>query len=247
MKKEILVKLLNIVGFLAALYVNYLSVVTQLGGRSIRELSDKYANLFTPSNQTFAIWSLIYTLVVIFLIAQFLPSYKSTRFCNSYHFLISCSLNGAWIVAWQLEYIGVSLLIMFALLATLAIINQQADAEKLLLPKIVFGVYLGWICIATIANITTWLVSFKLTIPFSIQVFITLAILIVAAIIVAWIMKMLANPFLAIAVVWAFYGIYVKRMADVSEIAYTALGMGVLVLLSIGIFSIRPGVRKIQT
>jgi hypothetical protein len=247
MKKEILIKLLNIVGFLAALYVNYLSVVTQLGGRSIRELSDKYANLFTPSNQTFAIWSLIYTLVFIFLIAQFLPSYKSTRFCNSYHFLISCSLNGAWIVAWQLEYIGVSLLIMFALLATLAIINQQADAEKLLLPKIVFGVYLGWICIATIANITTWLVSFKLTIPFSIQVFITLAILIVAAIIVAWIMKMLANPFLAIAVVWAFYGIYVKRMADVSEIAYTALGMGVLVLLSIGIFSIRPGVRKIQT
>ena len=246
MKKEILVKLLNIVGFLAALYVNYLSVVTQLGGRSIRELSDKYANLFTPSNQTFAIWSLIYTLVVIFLIAQFLPSYKSTRFCNSYHFLISCSLNGAWIVAWQLEYIGVSLLIMFALLATLAIINQQADAEKLLLPKIVFGVYLGWICIATIANITTWLVSFKLTIPFSIQVFITLAILIVAAIIVAWIMKMLANPFLAIAVAWAFYGVYVKRIADVSEIAYTALGMGVLVLLSIGIFSIRPGVRKIQ-
>ncbi len=246
MKKEILVKLLNIVGFLAALYVNYLSVVTQLGGRSIRELSDKYANLFTPSNQTFAIWSLIYTLVVIFLIAQFLPSYKSTRFCNSYHFLISCSLNGAWIVAWQLEYIGVSLLIMFALLATLAIINQQADAEKLLLPKIVFGVYLGWICIATIANITTWLVSFKLTMPFSIQVFITLAILIVAAIIVAWIMKMLANPFLAIAVAWAFYGVYVKRIADVSEIAYTALGMGVLVLLSIGIFSIRPGVRKIQ-
>ena len=247
MKKEILIKLLNIAGFLAALYVNYLSVVTQLGGRSIRELSDKYANLFTPSNQTFAIWSLIYTLVFIFLIAQFLPSYKSTRFFNSYHFFISCLLNGAWIVAWQLEYIGLSLLIMFALLATLAIINQQADAEKLLLPKIVFGVYLGWICIATIANITTWLVSFKLTIPFSIQVFITLAILIVAAIIVAWIMKMLANPFLAIAVVWAFYGIYVKRMADVSEIAYTALGMGVLVLLSIGIFSIRLGVRKIQT
>jgi hypothetical protein len=132
-------------------------------------------------------------------------------------------------------------------LATLAIINQQADAEKLLLPKIVFGVYLGWICIATIANITTWLVSFKLTMPFSIQVFITLAILIAAAIIVAWIMKMLANPFLAIAVAWAFYGVYVKRIADVPEIAYTALGMGVLVLLSIGIFSIRPGVRKIQT
>lgn len=246
MKKDIAIKFLNLLGFAAALYVNYLSVVTQLGGKSIRELSDKYANLFTPANQTFAIWSLIYTLVFIFLIAQFLPTYKNTRFCNSYSFLISCLLNGAWIVAWQLEYIGLSLIIMFALLATLAIINQQADAEKLLLPKIVFGVYLGWICIATIANITTWLVSFNLAIPVSIQVFITLAILIVAAIIVAWIMKKLANPFLTIAVMWALYGVYVKRVGDVPEIAYTALGMAVLVLLSIGIFSIRPVTKKLN-
>jgi hypothetical protein len=246
MKKELLIKLLNIAAFIAALYVNYLSVVTQLGGRSIRELSDKYANLFTPANQTFAIWSLIYTLVFLFLIAQFLPAYKSTRFCNSSLFSISCLLNAAWIVAWQLEYIGLSLLVMFALLATLALINQQADAEKLLLLKIVFGVYLGWICIATIANITTWLVSFNIAMPFSIQVFITLAILIAAAIIVAWVMKKLANPFLAIAVTWAFYGVYVKRITDVEEIAYTALGMAALVVLSIGIFSIRPGGQKWQ-
>jgi hypothetical protein len=135
---------------------------------------------------------------------------------------------------------------MFALLATLAIINQKVDAEKLLLPKIVFGVYLGWICIATVANVTTWLVAFNFTIPFSIQVFGTLAILIVAAIIVAWVMKRLANPFLAIAVAWAFYGVYVKRIIDVPEIAYTAIAMGILVLLSIAIFSIRPGVKKIQ-
>ena len=246
MKKELLIKLLNIAAFIAALYVNYLSVVTQLGGRSIRELSDKYANLFTPANQTFAIWSLIYTLVFLFLIVQFLPAYKSTRFCNSSLFSISCLLNAAWIVAWQLEYIGLSLLVMFALLATLALINQQADAEKLLLLKIVFGVYLGWICIATIANITTWLVSFNIAMPFSIQVFITLAILIAAAIIVAWVMKKLANPFLAIAVTWAFYGVYVKRITDVEEIAYTALGMAALVVLSIGIFSIRPGGQKWQ-
>jgi hypothetical protein len=82
--------------------------------------------------------------------------------------------------------------------------------------------------------------------PFSIQVFITLAILIAAAIIVAWVMKKLANPFLAIAVTWAFYGVYVKRITDVEEIAYTALGMAALVVLSIGIFSIRPGGQKWQ-
>ena len=240
MKKEITIKLLNLIGFAAALYVNYLSVVTQLGGKSIRELSDKYSNLFTPSNQTFAIWSLIYALVFIFLIAQFFSHYSKSGFTRSYLFFISCILNGAWIVAWQLEYIGLSLLIMFALLTVLALINQQADTEKGVLQKLVFGVYLGWICIATIANVTTWLVSLRLSIPASVQVFSTLGILIVAAIIVAWIMKKLANPFLALAVVWAFYGVYVKRIGDVPEIAYTALAMGALVVLSIFLFSIRP-------
>jgi hypothetical protein len=96
--------------------------------------------------------------------------------------------------------------IMLALLAVLARINQQATTEKGLLQKIVFGVYLGWICIATIANVTTWLISLRLSIPFSVQVFSTLGILIVAAIVVGWVMKKLANPFLAIAVIWAFYG-----------------------------------------
>jgi hypothetical protein len=136
--------------------------------------------------------------------------------------------------------IGLSLLIMLGLLASLAYINRQADAENLLLPKIVFGIYLGWICIATIANVTTWLISLNISIPFSGQVFATLAILIIAAIIVAWLMKKLNNPFLAIAVTWAFYGVYVKRIVDVSSIAYTALAMGALVVLSILIFSIRP-------
>ena len=244
MKKETSIKVFNLIAFAAALYVNYLSVVTRMGGKSIRELSDKYANLFTPANQTFAIWSLIYTLVFVFLIAQFFPRYKNTRFGNSYLFLISCLLNAGWIVAWQFEWIGLSLVVMLGLLASLALINQQADREKLVLPKIVFGVYLGWICIATIANVTTWLISLKVALPFSGQVFVTLAILIIAAIIVAWVMKKLSNPFLAIAVTWAFYGVYTKRVADVPEIAYTALGMGLLVLLSIGIFSIRPGNRQ---
>jgi drug/metabolite transporter (DMT)-like permease len=88
------------------------------------------------------------------------------------------------------------------------------------------------------------LISLNISIPFSGQVFATLAILIIAAIIVAWVMKKLNNPFLAIAVTWAFYGVYVKRIVDVSSIAYTALAMGALVVLSIFIFSIRPVAKK---
>lgn len=244
MKKELTVKILNLFGFTVALYLNYLSVVTQLGGKSIRELSDKYANLFTPANQTFAIWSLIYALVLIFLMAQFFPSNRNTPFFNTYYFFFSCLLNGAWIVAWQLEYMGLSLIVMFALLATLARINQEADKQGAWLPKLVFGVYLGWICIATVANITTGIVSLNMSISFSVQVFATLFILIVAAVVVAWVMKKLANPFLAIAVTWAFYGVYVKRINDVPEIAYTALGMAALVLCAIAIFSIRPVTRE---
>lgn len=244
MKKEGWIRLLNGIGFLMALYVNYLSVVTRWGGKTIRELSDQYANLFTPSNGTFAIWSLIYLLVTLFLILQFSAKYRSVRITRNLLFITSCCLNAAWIVCWQFEYIALSLLVMLGLLTTLAAINHQLRQDGNALFKLIFGVYLGWICIATIANVTTLLIACGMAVNVQVQVFITLMLLVVAALLVAWIMKKLANPFLSIAVCWAFYGIYVKRATDFPVIAHTALAMAVLVLFAIWFFSIRPSVNK---
>lgn len=233
MKKEMSYKLLNILFFIAAIYVNFLSVVYKIGGKSIRELSDKYENLFTPSNGTFAIWSLIYLLIGVFLVSQFSMRYKQNPVSSNLYFVISCILNLSWIIFWQFELLIPSFLVMLGLLYTLVIINKQIQNNQYHFLKIVFGIYLGWICVATIANATALLVSINPSLATQLQITTTLIILLVATTIVFYAMKKLANPYLVISLSWAFYGIYVKRAIDYPMIAYAAL---VLAGLGLGYF-----------
>jgi len=232
LNKLFLLKLLNIMMFIVTLYVNYLSVVYKIGGKSIRELSDKYDNLFTPSPGTFAIWSLIYILIMVFLVVQFFEKYANQLVVRNAYFAISCLLNCAWIICWQFEYLILSFIVMLGLLTTLAIINKQLKEGRSTILKIVFGVYLGWICIATVANATALLVSMNLAIHIQTQEIVTVVMLILSAIIVIGVMYTLTNAYLSIAVSWAFYGIYLKRVADFSVIANTAMVLSILVLLS---------------
>jgi len=222
MKNSKLYPILNILFFILSLFINFKSVTGGLGGKSIRELSDKYANLFTPSNQTFAIWSLIYFLLSVSLLVQF-DKKRQSEILNGPIFILSCILNGAWIVAWQLEYISLSLLIMIGLLLALAYINKSIMLENKWLTKLTFGIYLGWICIATIANATALLQSFSIDLPMNYQQGITLTIILVGAGIVAGVMHKLKNPFLSIAAAWAFYGIFNKQIDSYPSIAYIAV------------------------
>lgn len=222
MKNKLSLRLLNIFVFALALYVNYLSVVTNLGGKTIRELSDKYDNLFTPSPQTFSIWGVIYTLVMIFLVVQFINKYDQVSIMKNLLFSISCLLNAAWIILWQFEFIVGSVLVMLGLLTTLTLINKELIKGPTLL-KLVFGIYLGWICIATVANLTALLVAKGIVPSIEAQEMITVSILVVAAVLTGWLVYKLANPFLVVSVGWAFYGVYNKRIVDHSLIAYSAL------------------------
>ena len=224
MKNKLSLRLLNVFGFVLALYVNYLSVVTKLGGKTIRELSDKYDNLFTPSPQTFSIWGLIYTLIMVFLIAQFVKKYDQESITRNLLFSTSCLLNAAWIVLWQFEFIVGSVLVMLGLLTTLTLINKELIKGPTLL-KLVFGVYLGWICIATVANLTALLVAKGVVPSIEAQEMITVSLLVVAAVLTSWLVYKLANLFLVVSVGWAFYGVYNKRIVDYSIIAYTALAV----------------------
>ncbi|MFM8255328.1 MAG: TspO/MBR family protein [Bacteroidota bacterium] len=224
------VRYLNVLFLFLTLYINYVSVTGGLGGKSIRELSDKYDNLFTPAPQTFGIWSVIYSLLLIVTIrAIFIKQNSSTS--SPYLFILSCLLNGTWIVAWQLEFIALSLIIMLGLLFVLAKITLQQDIQTPLIEKITFGIYLGWICIATIANTTTQLVSIDISISAEVQRQITQTIIIIGAGIALWVSRSLKNWAVLLPVIWAFYGIYTKRSTDYPTIALVAAGSAVFILL----------------
>ncbi len=222
MPKTKIYPILNILIFLLCLFINFKSATGELGGKSIRELSDKYSNLFTPSNQTFAIWSLIYLLLTAVLIFQFTKKFNHP-ILNTPLFLFSCILNFSWILFWQSELIGISLLVMIGLLSCLGVINYKLQDQKQWLLNVSFGIYLGWICIATIANVTTFLQSIEMNLDIEIQKIVSIIIIATGTVIIAWVMKKTKNPFLSISAAWAFYGIYSKQIETYPLIAYVAL------------------------
>lgn len=222
MSKTRIYPIVNILIFLLCLFINFKSATGELGGKSIRELSDKYSNLFTPSNQTFAIWSLIYLLLTAVLISQFSKKFNNP-ILNTPVFLFSCILNFSWILFWQSELIGISLLVMIGLLSCLGVINYKLQDQKQWLLNVSFGIYLGWICIATIANVTTFLQSIEMNLNIEIQKIVSFIIIATGTVIITWVMKKTKNPFLSIAAAWAFYGIYSKQIENYPSIAYMAL------------------------
>ena len=229
-------KILNVIGLIAVIYVNYLANALPINGKTTGALSDQYANLFVPAGLTFAIWGLIYLLLIVFIVIQFLPQFQSSVTTN-FLFFITCASNISWILAWHYEKMVLSLLIMLSLLVTLTLMNLNLSQEKQQFHRLIFGVYLGWILIATVANATAGLVSIQWN-GFGVsQVTWTLILIGAGALIASFAMFRLNNPYLAISVAWAFLGIVIKRSADQPTIVLGAK-VGMALVLAACVFVI---------
>lgn len=227
-------KFVNIIALIGVLAVNYLANALPINGKNTGELSDQYPNLFVPAGITFSIWGLIYLLLIVWVITQFVP--RQTRRADlGWLFALSCVLNVSWIFLWHYEQPVIAVIVMGWLLRTLVAINRLLEKGEDRLASAAFGVYLGWICIAIIANITAALVSVKWD-GFGIsEVLWTILLIAAGAGITIWLIRTLNNSFLAFSVAWAFVGIILKRQGDFPAIAYAA-GAGVILLATVVLF-----------
>ncbi|MCJ7660175.1 MAG: hypothetical protein MUO67_13605, partial [Anaerolineales bacterium] len=126
-------------------------------------ISDRFAVYFVPAGYVFSIWGLIYLGLIAFAIFQALPSQRDNPLLKriSPAFWLANLANSAWIFLWHYEFFPFTLIAMVALLASLLYIYRQISLARsgferiqkwsLQLP---FSIYLGWISVATIANIT---------------------------------------------------------------------------------------------
>lgn len=152
----------NLLFFLGVIIVNILAVTLPLGGHSTGEISDKYHTYLTPAGYAFSIWSLIYLLLAGFVIYQF-RSYTASRDsvrAIKFWFVLSCIFNMSWLFLWQYLYIEISLVAMVLMLITLIVIYRKTrlianptSGENWLM-KLPFSIYLGWISVATIVNVS---------------------------------------------------------------------------------------------
>lgn len=217
-----MIKYINVILFVGMIVMNYLANALPLNNRTTGQLSDLYPNLFVPAGITFSIWGVIYMLLISYCIIQFTGSNQIAISGIGWLFAATCIFHASWIVAWHYEKLPMSLLIMVLLLITLITINIRIANLNLGLIKIAFGVYLGWICIATIANVTALLVHYGWNgFGLSDESW-TIIMIAVGTLIVCLSIYNFRNPYLGFSVIWAFTGIIIKRQGDYKSIVITA-------------------------
>jgi hypothetical protein len=171
MKKKTLA-ILNAVFLAITLVMNYLSNTGYFNGNTMKTVSDRYHNLFTPAPYAFSIWGLIYLFLLVFIIYSFiiLKREKESHIISeiSIWFIITCIANSLWVVAWLYDHIGISVLLMLILLLALVKIILNTKAELTNPPfRIVacvwwpYTIYAGWISVALIADIAAFLTKIQ--------------------------------------------------------------------------------------
>jgi translocator protein len=159
--------------FILVIATNALANILPINGYNTGQISGFYPNYFVPAGFTFSIWGIIYLLLLNYSISYTYFSFKKQKFPEIKKYLdaitpyywFTCILNAGWILAWHYLQVVASVLIMLAFLVSLIkvfmIMQQEALTIKPLyqfLIKTPFSVYLGWISVATIANMTALLV-----------------------------------------------------------------------------------------
>ncbi len=224
--KNISLKISAVIFYIAMVVVNFLANSLPLNNRSTGAISDAYPNLFTPAGITFSIWGLIYFLLAGYIIFQFIyfkkeKNEKKEELLKKINvlFIITSIANIFWIFAWHYDFIGLSLIIMVILLVSLIKIADILRLEKLtsrekIFISIPFSVYFGWITVATIANVTVFLVSINWN-GFGISNFIwTSFILIMGTSIGILRMYKDKNISYALVLIWAYLGILLKHISE---------------------------------
>ena len=226
-----LMRWMNVVAFALTVLVNGLAGSTKiLGGKLTAEISDANPTLITPAGYVFSIWGVIYILLAIFAVSQALPSQKAKDFQGrvGWLFVLSGLLNITWLFLWQFEYLSLSVVVMFLLLATLIAVYMRLNVGKStvslrerLAIQLPFSVYLGWITIASIANVSVTLVSTGWD-GFGISQETWATIIIITALLITLLMIATRKDIAyGLVIIWALVGIAVKQSGNQDIVAIT--------------------------
>ncbi len=242
MKKDLLRQLANILAVVATIVMNGLANALPLNGQTTGEISDRFQVYFVPAGYVFSIWGLIYLGLIGFAVYQGLPAQQGNPRLRrvGYLFSLSCVANIAWLFFWHYELFPLTLVAMLTLLVLLMVIYLRLEigragvspAEKWLV-HIPFSIYLAWITVATIANVTT-LLDFLNWGGWGLSPQAWAVIMLIAALGIASAVSLTRGDMAyMLVIVWAFAGIAVKQAGTplVAGTAWVTAGLAVVMLV----------------
>lgn len=252
MKKISSLQIINIVALVLTLIMNGLSQ-SDIFPNTVGELGESRAIFFLPAGYVFAIWGLIYTGLIAYVIYQARPSERDGQVMQSigWWFVVSCAANIIWLVLFLYDLVWLSTVAMLALLISLLMIyirlgigtKSVSLAEKWAV-HIPFSIYLGWISVATIANFSTALyTSGAVTSFIGINADIWASIMLIVAAVLAFAMLYFRRDIAyALVIVWASYGINARPfdtdlydvLANLNASLVNTISLGIAISVGIG-------------
>jgi benzodiazapine receptor len=246
MNKDTGRQLLNVLAVIVTIGINGLANALPLNGQTTGEISDRFQVYFVPAGYVFSIWGLIYIGLVAFAVYQALPVQRQNPRLRGigYMFALSCLANIIWLFLWHYEIFPLTLVAMGALLLLLIVIYLRLDINRAQVPTaekwlvhIPFSIYLGWITVATIANVTSvldylnwsgWGISPEVW---------TVIVLSTGVAIASAVSLTRGDVAYMLVIMWAFSGIAIKHAATpmVATAAWVTTAL-VGLMLVVGIF-----------
>lgn len=165
--------ILNTIIVVSVIYWNYWSNTGAINGTTVGEVSDRYANLFTPAGYAFIIWGLIFLGLLVLAGNQLRLAFRGGEHADSIVKIgpwlsIANVANGLWVWFWLHEQPGICVLLIFLILFSLMRIVLGLNMERWDAPLSVIAttwwpicVYSGWVAVASIANVAAWLASLQ--------------------------------------------------------------------------------------
>lgn len=237
-------QILNGIAFGSTVFINYLSNTGILDGKTIGGVSDNIKSLFTPAGYAFSIWGIIYLLVLGFSIYQGGSLFKKGKEDDfvekiGYWFIISCAANCCWVFSWIYGYTGLSCFFIFLLLISLLKIvvnlninNHKVSPLKFTFLYLPFIIYSGWVTVASVANVSSYLVKIGWN-GFGISDEIwTISMILIAVFINAILLFKRNMSAFALVGSWALIAIGVANQTRENTVGFIAfLSAGVLLIL----------------
>lgn len=141
------------------------------GGTDVTDVQggalDADATVLAPDRPAFAIWSVIYVLMIAYAVWQALPGQRARERQRraGWWIALTAVLNGLWLVAAQFltlfATVAAIVLLLIALGITIRVltVHRGSSVADAVLMDVTVGLHLGWVALATVANVTAWLTA----------------------------------------------------------------------------------------
>jgi hypothetical protein len=235
---------------LATIVVNVLASALPINGLNTGQISDRFKVYFVPAGYVFSIWGLIYIGLIAFAIFQALPSQRQSPRLRAVGWWIALSglANCIWIFLWHYEQFPLTIIAMLVLLGTLIVTylrlgtgRTAASRAETWAARLPVSIYLGWVTVATVANVTS-LLDYLEWDRFGIAPEIWMGIVLAAVLVIAALTNFSRRDVAyALVILWALAGISVKHAGNLSVTIPTWITFGFVALTLVVARWPRPG------